>query len=136
MKTIIEYKDEVIRSIEFLLNKRYFNLNQDDEELMEHVYHEYRNYEVPDFVVKLDKLYNINIWSSENDLRYILNNIDSITYVQKNSIGILEDTIVGNISEFVNSLKCNITDYNYMNIIEETNANITKNEITDIYIRG
>ena len=129
MKTVSEYKDEIIRSVEFLITKRYFDMYQDNDDLFENLYHEYRNYNVPDFVVKIDKLYHINIWASENDLIYVLNNIDSITYVQKNGIGVLEDTIVGNISEFVESLSCNAVDYHYLNIIEKTYANITINDI-------
>ena len=132
MKKPIEYKDEILKSIEYLLSRRYFDLDQGDEVLFERLYHEHRVYsDCSDFVVRIKDggYYHIHVWTSENDLNFVKDNIDNVDYVRMDNIGALEDTIVGDIYAFIDSIDSDFSEYHYSKAVDDLEANITKDQI-------
>ncbi len=139
MKKPIEYKDEILKSIDYLLSRRYFDLDQGDEVLFERLYHEHRVYsDCSDFVVRIKDggYYHIHVWTSENDLNFVKDNIDNVDYVRMDTIGALEDTIVGDIYAFMDSINSECSEYHYANEVDVREATITREEITNILTRS
>ena len=128
MKSPMEYREEILKSVQFLLSKRFFDRDTDNEELFEELYRRNRRFGLNDFVVHIKDSYYcyINIWSSENDLKLVADNVNNLDYVRKDGIGVLEDTIVGNIPEFLESLDGICLDYHYMNLVDENLGNVNK----------
>lgn len=126
MKTCIDYKEEILKCIQHIKESNYqerYNKNDDYE--LESMWYSYKEEGYSYFYVTIDsKMYCIAPWS--NDIDFVLTNLDSITYVIKDD---REDTVVGNIEDFLNSVNPDLLICDYTRYVRSVGGVFTKEEI-------
>lgn len=134
MKSTVDYAEDIRSEIDYLLGARYFDIPYDDDKF-EFWYHTDREKNHSSFTVVVSGIvYNVNILSTEADLLYLRENIDKITYVREDRIGVFEDTIVGNVPEFLDSTDCDSAlDINYCDRVDFLCGETTESELREYF---
>lgn len=133
MKTCNDYKQEMLECIDYIRKSGYsrrYNFADDYEK--ESAWYEYKDNGYSCYMVTINsKLYSITPWSGE-DIDFILDSINNITYVNKDE---KEDTVVGNIDEFIETVNSDLLTCDYTRYVETCNGCFTKQNILD-YLNG
>ena len=126
MKTCFDYKEEILKCIRHIKESNYLEIyNKNDDYELESMWYAYKDAGYSYFYVTIDsKLYCVAPWS--DDIDFVLTNIDSITYVLKNDC---EDTVVGNIENFLNEVKPVLLICDYTRYVESVNGVFTRDDI-------
>lgn len=134
MRSTVDYAEDIRSEIDYLLGARYFDIPYDDDKF-EFWYHTDRQKNHASFTVVISGVvYNVNIWSTEADLLYVRKNIDKITYVREDRIGVLEDTIVGNVPEFLDSIDCDSAlDIHYSDRVDFLCGAATESDLREYF---
>ena len=123
MKEVRDYIPDIIKTINYLKSKKYWDMNLDDDDY-EYEDREFRQDHKCYGIIIDNCFYEVDIWSDAETLNFILGNIHKASYVVES---FTFDTLVGNIDEFSdsfnNSNNSNIDKYDYYLTVKEVGAN-------------